>query len=124
MLLVGANVPNNGELMAKLTAFDVPPPGAGLVTVTATVPAEAMAAAGTFTSNCVEPTLTLEITSAPKLTVVEPMMKFVPIICRVKGAPPAAALFGDIVMIVGVVIAGVVGLDPLGTAVEALYPHP
>jgi mRNA-degrading endonuclease toxin of MazEF toxin-antitoxin module len=42
-----------GLLMVKVRAFDVPPPGEGLTTVTEAVPAVAMSLAGTEAVNCV-----------------------------------------------------------------------
>jgi hypothetical protein len=94
-------------VMVKLTAFEVPPPGAGLVTVTAGVPAEATAAAGMAAVNCVELTNVVVRADPAKLTI-EAATKFVPLIVSVKAVLPAAAVFGEIVVTVGV------GLDPLG----------
>jgi len=94
-------------VMVKFTAFEVLPPGAGLVTVTAGVPAEAMAAAGMAAVNCVALTNVVLRAVPPKVTI-EAATKFVPLIVSVKAALPAAALFGEIVLIVGA------GLDPLG----------
>src|SRR5579862_8860441 len=93
-------------VMVKLIASEVPPPGAGLVTVTAGVPVEAMLAAGMAAVNCVELTKEVERADPPKLTI-EAATKFVPLIVSVKAAPPATVLFGEMVVIVGV------GLDPL-----------
>jgi hypothetical protein len=84
----------------KFIAFEVPPPGAGLVTVTAKMPVEAMLAAGMAAVNCVELTKVVG-TTAPKLTI-EDAMKFVPLIVSVNAAPPATAAFGEIDVIVGV----------------------
>ena len=92
--------------MVKFTEFEAPP-GVGLVTVTAAVPAEAMAAAGMAAVNCVELTNVVVGAAPPKLTI-EAATKFVPVIVRVKAAPPATVVFGEIVVIVGV------ALDPLG----------
>jgi hypothetical protein len=85
----------------KLIAVDVPPPGAGLVTVTASMPVEAMAAAGMAAVNCVELTNVVGIAAPPKLTI-EAATKLVPLIVSVKAAPPATTVFGEIVVIVGV----------------------
>jgi hypothetical protein len=87
--------------MAKFTAFDVPPLGPGLVTVTAEVPDEAMAGAGMTAVNCVVLTNVAEVAIAPKLTIEAPT-KFVPLIIRVKAPLPATALLGAIVVIDGV----------------------
>ena len=86
--------------MVKLIALEVPPPGAGLVTVTAGVPVEAMLAAGMAAVNCVELTKVVAGADPPKLTI-EAATKFVPLIVSVKAAPPATVLFGEIVVIVG-----------------------
>ena len=88
-------------LMVKVTALEVPPPGVGFVTVTAAVPAEAIAAAGTAAVNCVALTNVVAGAVPLKLTVVAGT-KFVPLIVSVKAAPPAMALFGEIEVIVGV----------------------
>ena len=93
-------------VMVKLIASEVPPPGAGLVTVTAGVPVEAMLAAGMAAVNCVELTKVVAVADPPKLTI-EAATKFVPLIVSVKAALPATVLFGEIVVIVGV------GFDPL-----------
>jgi hypothetical protein len=85
----------------KLIAFEVPPPGAGLVTVTAGVPVEAMLAAGMAAVICVEFTNVVASAAPPKLTI-EAATKLVPLIVSVKAAPPATALFGEIVVICGV----------------------
>jgi len=106
--------------MVKLIALEVPPPGAGLVTVTAGVPVEAMLAAGMAAVNCVELTKVVAGADPPKLTV-EPATKFVPLIVSVKAAPPATVLLGEIAVIVGV------GLDPLDTGGlidDGLVPTP
>jgi len=93
--------------MVKLIALEVPPPGAGLVTVTAGVPVEAMLAAGMAAVNCMELTKVVAGADPPKLTV-EAATKFVPLIMRVKAGLPATILCGEIVVMVGV------GLEPLG----------
>jgi hypothetical protein len=87
--------------MVKLTGLEVPPPGAGLVTVTAVVPAEAMLEAGMAAVNCVELTNVVAAVAPPKSTI-EVAMKFVPLIASVNAAPPATALFGEMEVIVGV----------------------
>src|SRR6516225_8531349 len=97
--------------MVKFTAFDVPPAGAGLVTVTGTVPAEAMAAAGMAAVNCVEVTTVVAGVVPPKLTT-EAATKFVPLTISVKPALPAVALIGEIVAIVGLVIVGLLPPHP------------
>jgi hypothetical protein len=92
--------------MVKAIALEVPPPGAGLVTVTAGVPVEAMLAAGMAAVNCMELTNVVAGADPPKLTI-EPATKFVPLIVSVKAALPASVLFGEIEAIVGA------GIDPL-----------
>ena len=92
--------------MVKLIALEVPPPGAGLVTVTAGTPVELMLAERMAAVNCVELTKVVAVADPPKLTT-EAATKFVPLIVSVKAALPATVLFGEIVVIVGV------GLDPL-----------
>jgi hypothetical protein len=71
-----------------------------LITVTASMPVEAMAAAGMATVNCMELTNVVVGAAPPKLAI-DAATKFVPVIVSVKAAPPAAALFGEIVVIVG-----------------------
>jgi len=87
--------------MAKAIALEVPPPGAGLITVTADAPVETMLEAGMAAINCVELMNVVAGADPPKLTV-EDATKFVPAIASVKAAPPASILFGEIAVIVGV----------------------
>ena len=87
-------------MTVKFTGFEVPPPCAGLVTVTANVPVETILEAGIVAVNCVEFTNVVASADAPKLTI-EPATKFVPLIVSVKAGPPARPLFGEIVATVG-----------------------
>ncbi len=89
--------------MVKVDVFELPPPGAGLVTVTAGVPVEAMLAAGMAAVNCVELTKVVAGADPPKLTV-EFATKFVPTIVSVKAPPPGTVQLGEIVVIVGVAL--------------------
>ncbi len=91
--------------MMKLIGLELPL-GAGLVTVTAGVPVEAMLAAGMAAVNCVELTKVVATADPPKPTI-EAATKFVPLTVSVKAALPATIVFGEIVVIVGV------ELDPL-----------
>lgn len=84
----------------KFTELDGPPPGAGLVTLTAIVPADATLEAGMAAVSCVELT-NVVVGAAPPKVAIEPATKFVPLIVSVKAAPPATALFGEIVVIAG-----------------------
>jgi hypothetical protein len=103
--------------MVKVTALEVPPPGVGLVTVTDTAPAEAMAVEEIAAVNCVELTNSVGAAIPPKLTI-EAVTKFVPLTVKVKFVPPAAPLVGETVAIVGV------GLDAPGETVEPADPQP
>jgi hypothetical protein len=89
----------------KVKEFEVPPPGAGLVTVTAGVPVEAMLAAGMAAVNRVELKKVVAAADPPKFTV-EDATKFVPPTKSVKAAQPAAVPFGEIKVIAGVRFAG------------------
>jgi hypothetical protein len=84
----------------KLTLLEVPPPGAGFVTVTAGVPAVAMSDARMPAVSCVALTKVVVLAAPAKLTV-EAFTKFVPFTVSVNAGPPAAALVGESVVIVG-----------------------
>src|SRR4029077_19816059 len=84
-----------GLLIVKAWALDVPPPP-GLVTVTFTVPAAAISAAGMVAKIWVLVTDVGVIAGfAPKFTVA-PVTKPVPVRVNGKAAPPAVAAFGAI----------------------------
>ena len=84
-----------GLVIAKAWAFEVPPPGAGFVTVTFTLPAAAISAAGTVAMICVLVTEEGVIAGfAPKFTVA-PLTKPVPVRVSVNAGPPVVALVGE-----------------------------
>src|SRR5262249_7669462 len=89
-----------GLLTVNVTLLDVPPPGAGLKTVTCAVPATAMSPAGICAVNCVELTKVVG-RSAPFQRTTEPLMKFVPVTVKVKAAPPVITAFGFKLVSVG-----------------------
>ena len=77
------------ESMVKLLAVEVLPPGAGLVTVTLTVPPLERSAAGTATVSCVALAKVVVSVLPLKLTV-EVETKPEPFTVRVKAAPAGA----------------------------------
>ena len=79
---------------------DVPPPGAGLVTVTFAVPAVAISAAVMAAANCVALT-NVVVLVAPLNFTSDVDTKPVPFTVRVKEAPPAVALVGEREVAVG-----------------------
>ncbi len=81
-------------LIVKDTVADVPPPGAGLVTVTVAVPAVAISAAVIAAVNCVAPT-NVVVLAAPLNFTTDVDTNPVPLTVRVKAAPPAVALAGE-----------------------------
>jgi hypothetical protein len=93
-------VVGTGLLMVNVTAFDVPPPGAGFTTVTDAVPALAIRAAGTVAVSCVALTYVV-VSAVPFQFTVEPETKLVPFTVNVNCAPPAVAEVGLIEVIVG-----------------------
>jgi hypothetical protein len=99
-LIVGTEL-EPALVTVKFIGLEVPPPGAGLVTVTADAPLEATLAAGMAAVNCVEFTNVVAGADPPKLTI-EAATKLVPLIVSVNAAPPATALLGEIAVIVGV----------------------
>src|SRR5690242_13631372 len=88
-----------GVRTMKLTAFDIPPPG--LVTVTLKLPAVAMSKARRAAVSCVALTKVVERPLPLKLTAA-PLTKYVPFTVKVNAAPPAIALVGEMLVIVGV----------------------
>ena len=76
--------------IVSVTPLEVPPPGAGLNTVTVAVPAVATSVAGTDTLNCVLLTNVVD-RLAPFHRTVEPDTNPVPVTTRVKSPPPAVA---------------------------------
>jgi hypothetical protein len=81
-------------LIVKDRFADVPPPGAGLVTVTAAVPAVAISAAVIAAVSCVALTKVV-VLAAPLNFTTDADTKPVPLTARVKAAPPAVALVGE-----------------------------
>jgi len=79
---------------------DVPPPGAGFVTVTVAVPAVAISAAVIAAVNCVALT-NVVVLAAPLNFTTDVDSKPVPFTVRVKAAPPAVALVGEREVAVG-----------------------
>ena len=79
---------------------DVPPPGAGFVTVTVAVPAVAISAAVIAAVNCVAFTKVV-VLAAPLNFTTDVDTKPVPFTVRVKAAPPAVALVGEREVAVG-----------------------
>ena len=74
---------------------DVPPPGAAFVTVTLAVPAVAISAAVIAAVNCVALT-NVVVLAAPLNFTTDVDTNPVPFTVRVKAAPPAVALVGEI----------------------------
>ena len=79
---------------------EVPPPGAGFVTVTVAVPAVAISAAVIAAVNCVAFT-NVVVLAAPLNFTTDVDTKPVPFTVRVKAAPPAVALVGEREVTVG-----------------------
>ncbi len=79
---------------------EVPPPGAGFVTVTVAVPAVVISAAVIAAVNCVAFT-NVVVLAAPLNFTTDVDTKPVPFTVRVKAAPPAVALVGESEVTVG-----------------------
>src|SRR5262249_27410213 len=106
-----------GVTTVKLKAFDVMPPG--LVTVTLKLPALAMSEARMDAVSWFALTNVVARAFPLKLTV-EPPTKFVPFTVNVKAAPPAMALVGEMLVMVGVAVLQDFG----GNAVSDSSPPP
>ena len=85
--------------------MEVPPPGAGLKTVTLAVPAVAMSAARIEAVSWVEEPYVV-VRFVPFHLTTEPEMKLVPFTVRVKPAPPAVADVGLRLVVVGTGLSG------------------
>ena len=90
----------SGDNIVKVRAFDGPPPGAGLLTVTLAVPAVAMSLAGIVAVKLVAP-FTVVVRSDPFHRTVEPETKFEPLTVRANSGLPATTELGLIPMIAG-----------------------
>src|SRR6266404_66681 len=86
--------PGTGLFTVNVRAPEVPPPGAGVTTVTCGVPAAATSAAAMAAVSWVALTKTV-VRTAPFQLTVEPLTKPVPVTVSVKAALPAAVLVGD-----------------------------
>lgn len=95
VVMVGA-----GLFTVKATEFDVPPPGVGLVTVKLKVPPVAMSEAGIAAVSCVA-LIKVVARVFPLNFTVELLTKFVPFTAKVNAPPPAVALVGERVVMVG-----------------------
>jgi hypothetical protein len=90
----------DGALIVNVCAFDVPPPGVGLNTVTFAVPAVAMSAAVIAAVNCVALT-NVVVRSEPFHRTTDPLTKFVPFTVSGNAKPPAVAEDGLMLVVVG-----------------------
>src|SRR5712692_8308464 len=90
-------------LTVKVCALDVPPPGAGFVTVILNVPAVARSVAGIAAVSCVALTKVVVRPDPLKFTV-ELETKFVPFTVSVKAASVTDLLVGEMLAVVGVAL--------------------
>jgi hypothetical protein len=103
--LVGESELRVGEgfeaaLIVNVCAPDVPPPGAGVNTVTDAVPAVAMSAAEIAAWSCVALTKAV-VRADPFQRTTEVATKLLPVTVRVKLAPPAIRLLGESALVPG-----------------------
>ena len=89
-----------GLLKVKVWAFEVPPPGAALNTVTEAVPATARSAAVIAAVNLVEETKVV-LRLVPFQFTLEPATKPEPLTVSVKAAPPAVPVVGLTLVVAG-----------------------
>jgi hypothetical protein len=102
-------------VIVKVTGVtDVPPPGAGVTTVTLAVPAVAMSAAPIVAVSWLVLTK-LVVRATPFHCTVDVPMKLVPFTVSVKPAPPAVADEGLMLVVVG---AGLVADGPVTSSVK------
>src|SRR5205823_3111959 len=83
-----------GLFTVNVCAAEVPPPGAGVMTVTEAVAVAAMSAAGIAAVSCVALTKVV-VRAAPFHCTLAPLTKPLPVSVSVKPAPPTIALAGD-----------------------------
>src|SRR5204863_9190581 len=83
-----------GLFTVNVCAAEVPPPGAGVTTVTCGVPAVARSEAGIAAVSWVALT-NVVVRAAPLQRTLEPLTKLLPVTVRVKAAPPTLALEGE-----------------------------
>ncbi len=86
--------------MVKVWALEVPPPGAGLATVTPALPSSARSDAATAAVSCVALTKVVG-TAVPCHCTTELLRKLLPLTVKVKAAPPSEALVSLIPEIAG-----------------------
>src|SRR5207253_2979984 len=93
--------------IVNVWAFEVPPPGAGLNTITDTGPAVARAPEEIAAVTCDGDTKVVA-QSAPFQRTIDPLMKFVPFTVSVNGGPPAVtdAGFSPVVVGTGLLVGG------------------
>jgi len=90
-----------GLLMVNVWAFESVADGAGLATVTLTVPAEVRSVSGMSAVSCVDDTKVVVRAEPPHFTVA-PFAKSVPCTVSVKLDPPTVVELGEIEVVVGV----------------------
>jgi len=98
--------------MVNVTAFDVPPPGAGFTTVTEALPGDATSAAVTVAVSCVDET-NVVVKTVPFQRTVEPETKLVPFTVRVSPPQPAGYELGfsDVMVGTGLLMVNVTAFD-------------
>jgi hypothetical protein len=101
----------DGALMVKPELPEVPPPGAGLNTVTWSVPADAMSAALIAARSCV-PLPYVVVRFVPFQFTTEPFTNPFPFTVRVKAPLPAVAEEGDSAVIEGAGLDGALMVKP------------
>src|SRR5207237_5724910 len=109
-----------GLFTANVCAADVPPPGAGVITVTCGVPAVAMSAAGIAAVSLVALT-NVVVRATPFHCTVLADTKPLPFTVSVKAAPPAVAVAGDSDVSTG---AGLVPTRPVPVTPREMLPPP
>lgn len=100
--LVGERLvmPGTGLFTVKFEAAEVPPPGAGFTTFTERVPAVATSLAVMLAVSCVALTKVV-VRLLPFTCTTDVLTKLPPFTVKVKAAPPAVALAGERLVIVG-----------------------
>lgn len=97
---VGGVTNDPAESTSSSKELDAPPPGDGVCTVTARVPAEEMADAGTGAVSC-DPLTSVVVREDLPRNIVDPGSKPEPLTVMVKAEPPMSATAGEMLEIAG-----------------------